>query len=241
MASTTSGAPYARADTPSATWRFGLATRILLGFLAAFIFGIAALLFALPFSFGGDRTGDFIVVLTGIAMTGFGVFATFGLIAAVRTRITLDTRMLDATVVTGHNALLVPRFRDVGIPLSQIRSVERRCEIFRTAGFYSSREALSIVTAAGERIGLCSDTLGNASTLPLDEIASGIAGAAGIAVTDDGTVRAKGSGLYGAASSSWTECPLDAASATKARRAAIATMQICTLVLLLTFLLRACL
>ncbi len=204
------------------------------------MFGFAALLFALPFAFGGDRSGDWIVVLTALALVGFGIFATFGLIAAVRTSVTLDAKTLDATVVTGHNALLVPQFREVHLPISQIRSVERRCEIFRTLGFFTSREALSIVTTGGERIGLFSNTLGNVSTLPLDEVADAVALAAGIPVTDDGTVRTKGSGLYGAASSSWSERPLDKASASKARRMAIATAQICTALLLLTFLLRAC-
>lgn len=223
------------------TWRFSLATRIALGFLAAFMFGIAALLFGLRFANGGDRSVDWIITLTGLVMTGFGVFATFGLTDAVRTRITLGATTLEATVVAGYNRLLVPHFREVRLPLSDIRSVERRCEIFRTLGFTSMRNALSIVTVAGERIGLFSDTLGSASTLPLDEVAGAIAAAVGVAVTDDGTVRTKGSGLYGAASSSWTERPLDGVSASKARRTAIATLQICTALLLLTFLLRACL
>lgn len=223
------------------TWRFSLATRIGIAIFAAFTFGVAALLFALPFAFDDDRSGDWMVVLTGIAMMGFGIFASFGLTAAVRTRVTLDANMLDATVVTGHNALLVPHFREVRLPLPEIRSVERRCEIFRTLGFITTREALSIVTDNGERIGLFSNTLGNASTLPLDEVADAVAAAAGVSVTDDGTVRTKGSGLYGAASSSWSERPLDEASASKGRRTALVTAQICTVLLLLTLVLRACL
>jgi hypothetical protein len=209
--------------------------------LAAFTFGVAALLFALPTVFGGDRSGDWMVLLTGLAMAGLGTFASFGLTAAVRTRVTLDAQTLDATVVAGHSALLVPHFREVSLPLSEIRSVERRCELFRTLGLFTTREALSVVTAGGARIGLFSNTLGNASTLPLDEVADAVAAAAGVPVTDDGTVRTKGSGLYGAASSSWSESPLDQASASKARRIALATAQICTALLLLTFLLRACL
>ena len=102
------------------------------------------------------------------------------------------------------------------------------------------RDALSIVTEDGERIGLFSNTLGNLSTLPVDDVANAIAAAAGVTVTDDGTVWARGSGLYGGASSSWTERPIDAASASKARHGAILTVQICTALLLLTFVLRAC-
>lgn len=223
------------------TWRFGLATRIGIGILAAFMFGIAALLFALPFTFGGDHDGVWMVALTGLAMLGFGTFVSFALIAAVRTRVSVGATMLDAMVVTGHNALLVPHFRAVRLAFSDIRSVERRCEVFRTLGFITTREALSVVTAEGERIGLFSNTLGNVSTLPLDDVADAVAAAAGIAVTDDGTVRTRGSGLYGAASSSWNERPLDPAGATKAQRAALVTVQICTALLLLVFLLRACL
>ncbi|HET6275171.1 MAG TPA: hypothetical protein VFE16_04440 [Candidatus Cybelea sp.] len=224
------------------TWRFSLAARIGLGVLAAFIFSIAALIFSLPLMYdNGDHSVDWIVILTAIVIVGFGIFATFALIVAIRTEITLGATALEATVVAGHNLLLVPRMREVRLPLAQIRSVERRCEIFRRLGLYTQREALSIVTADGERIGLFSNTLGTLSTLPIDEVANAIAAAAGIAVTDDGTVWAKGSGLYGAASSSWTERPLDAASASKARRAAVLTVQICTALLLLTFVLRSCL
>lgn len=223
------------------TWRFSLATRIVLGFLAAFMFSIAGLLFSLPLMHdNGDRSADWIVILPGIVIVGFGIFATFVLIVAVRTRITLGATTLEATVVAGHNLLLVPQLRKVGLPLSQIRSVERRCEIFRRLGLLTMRDALSIVTEDGERIGLFSNTLGNLSTLPIDDVANAIAAAAGVTVTDDGTVWARGSGLYGGASSSWTERPIDAASASKARHGAILTLQICTALLLLTFVLRAC-
>lgn len=223
------------------TWRFSLATRILLGFLAAFMFSIAGLLFSLPLmDDNGDHSADWIVILTGLVIVGFGIFATLVLIVAVRTRITLGATTLEATVVAGHNLLLVPQLREVGLPLSQIRSVERRCEIFRRLGLLTMRDALSIVTEDGERIGLFSNTLGNLSTLPIDDVANAIAAAAGVTVTDDGTVWARGSGLYGGASSSWTERPIDAASASKARHGAILTVQICTALLLLTFVLRAC-
>ena len=222
------------------TWRFSLATRIGLSVVAAFMFSIAGLLFDLPFMVGnGDLSGDWIVFLTAVVMVGFAVFTTFALIVALRTRVTLSATTFEATVVSGYNALLVPRLREVRLPLSHIRSVERRREVFRSFGFSTMREALSIVTVAGKRIGLFSNTLGTLSTLPIDEVADAIATAAAITVTDDGTVRAQGSGLYGAASSSWTELPLDAPSAAKAQRAALLTAQICTGLLLLTFILRA--
>jgi hypothetical protein len=223
-------------------WRLSLATRIVLAFLAAFMFSIAGLLFSLPLTYdNGDHSADWIVILIGLVIVGFGIFATFALIVAVRTEITLDSSTLEATVVGGHNLLLVPQFRKIRLPLSQIRSVERRCEIFRRLGLSTMRDALSVVTADGERIGLFSNTLGNLSTLPIDNVANAIAAAAGVTVTDDGTVWARGSGLYGAASSYWIERPLDAASAHRARHAAIRTVQICTALLLLTFVLRACL
>lgn len=221
------------------TWRFDLTTRIALVFLAAFMFAMAAILFSLPFVYGGGRSGDWTIALTGIVMTGFAIFATFGSIAATRTRVTLGATTLEATVVAGHNWCLAPQFREILLPLSEIHSVERRCEIFRTLGFLTMREALSVVTTRGQRVGLFSDTLGNAGTLPLDEVANAIAAAAGTPVRDDGTVRTKGSGLYGAASSSWGERPLDEVRARKGRRAAIATAQICSAILLLTLLLRA--
>ncbi|HEY3674569.1 MAG TPA: hypothetical protein VGK84_01125 [Candidatus Tumulicola sp.] len=205
------------------------------------MFGFAGMLLWLPFTLGGDRSGDWVVDGTAVIMIGFGVFATFGLIAALKTPVTLSATTFEAMVVAGHDALLIPHFRRVRLPLSDVAAVERRCEIFRTLGFYSMREALSVMTKEGERIGVCSDTMGSASTLPLDQMADAIAVAAGIDVTDDGTVRTGASGLYGAASSTWTEAPLDAVRASKARRAAIITVQMCAAVLLLTLALRACL
>jgi hypothetical protein len=143
-------------------------------------------------------------------------------------------------VPDGHNALLVPRFRTLRLPLGEIRSVERREEISKSLGLSTLRESLSIVTATGERIGLFSNTNGAISALPLDAIAGAIASAAGIAVTDDGTVMAKAQGLYGAASSSWSERPLDAGSAIKARQVAVRTLQILVGLMTLGFVLRAC-
>ncbi len=203
------------------------------------MFAIATLLFSLPPMFGQDIGGDSIVVVVAVIITGFGIFATFALVASVRTHVTLGASTLEATVVDGHSWFLMPHFREVRLPLSDIRSIERRTEIFRTLGLLTMRDALSIVTVDGERIGLFSNTLGNASTLPLDEVAYAIAGAIGVAVTDDGTVLTKGSGLYGQASSSWTETPLGELAAKKERRIVIATLQICTILLLLTFAVRA--
>ncbi len=221
------------------TWRFNLGTRIALGFLAAFMFGVATLQFSLAPAFSGNHSGSWIVMLAALVTMGFCAFATFALIAAVRTRVTLGAATRDAVVVDGHNWFLMPHFREVRVPLSDIRSVERRSEIFRTLGLSTMRDALSIVTADGERIGLFSNTLGSASTLPLAEVAGAIAEGAGVAVTDDGTVLTKGSGLYGEASSAWTEQPLDAVHARKASHVAVVTLQICTLLLILTFVLRA--
>lgn len=223
------------------TWRVNIGTRIAIGFLAVFMAAMATLLFSLPAIIGSaDHSADWIVDLTGLVMTGFALFATFALVAVVRIRVTLDAAILDATVVDGHNWLLIPHFRSVRLPLSDVRSVERRTEFFRTLGIGTMRDALSVVTAGGERIGLFSNTLGSADTLPLDEVAGAIAAAAGIAVTDDGTVRTRGSGLYGAASSSWNEKPLDEAAASKARRNVLLTAQICGSLLVLVFALRAC-
>jgi hypothetical protein len=221
------------------TWRVALSTRIVIGFLAVFMFVIAAVMFDVPFMVGGtDHSGDWIVDVAALVVTGFGVFAFFALVAALRTHLTLGATSLEGTVVEGHNRLLVPKFRSFRLALSDIRSVERRTEMFRTAGLTTMRDAVSLVTTAGERIGLFSDTLGSAQTMPVDDVSNAIAAAAGIAVTDDGTVRTKGSGLYGAASSTWTETPLDATSAIKARHTALFTAQFCTALLLLVFVLR---
>jgi hypothetical protein len=226
----------------ASAWRVNLGTRVIIAVLAALMYGFAILVFCIPLlAEVHDHSGDWITDLLGIALLGFAFFATFALVAVVRTRVGIDAAGLEATVIAGHGWLLVPRFRHVRVPLAEIHSVERRQELFRTLGFPTMREALSVVTAGGEQIGLFSDTLGSASTLPLDEIASAIAVAAGVPVTDDGIVRTRGSGLYGAASSSWTERPLDAESATKAQRAVVRTLQISTIVLASVFLLRACL
>jgi hypothetical protein len=102
------------------------------------------------------------------------------------------------------------------------------------------RDALSIVTTGGERIGLFSNTFGSSDTLPLDDVAEALAAAADVPITDDGTVLGHGSGLYGAASSTWSETSLDAASARRARNSVVLTVQITTGLLLLGVLLRAC-
>jgi hypothetical protein len=228
---------------PSAdrTWRFGTSTRVMIAFVAAFMYGVAVLLCTLPLIAGvNDPTGDWIVATTGLIMLGFGLFMTFGLIAIVRTRITVSATTLDATVPSHHDWLLVPRFRTIALPLAQIRSIERRQEAFRSFGLTNLRESLSVVTSNGERIGIFSNTTGPASQLPLDEIAGAIADGAGTTVTDAGTVWTKAGGLYGEASSSWSERRLDDASAAKVRRTAALTMQLAGVLLLLVIALRAC-
>jgi hypothetical protein len=213
----------------------------MLGFVAAFMFGVAALLFSLPLLLGGsDPSINGIVYVTAIIMAGFGLFMTFGLIGVVRTQISIRGTSLDAMVPHGHSRLLVPHFRAIALPLEQIRSVERRQEAFRSFGLINLRDSLSIVTSAGERIGLFSNTLGPAAQLPLDDIAAAIASGAGIGVTDGGTVWTKAPGLYGEASSSWTEQPLDETSAIKVRRTAVRTAQIAGTLVLLVIVLRAC-
>jgi hypothetical protein len=213
--------------------------------LVAIIFAIAAGVAGLAFaSAGSDVTAAWILAVTAVITTAFGLFMTFGLIAFARTRISLGTdaggTFLDGVVVAGHNRWLVPRFRAFRLPAAQIRSVEKRREIVRLFGFSTLEEALSIVTVGGERIGLFSSSEMSAIQLPLDEAAAAIAAAAGIAVTDAGTVVTTSDDLYGAASSSWTEPPLDPAGARKARAAALRTFQIIFGLMALTYILRAC-
>jgi|GEM_PF-2201584 len=227
------------------TWTYGPAARIVVGLLVVVIFGVAGLLFVLPVILGGvDRGGLTIIDVTGVVIAGFGVFMAFGLSAFARTRISLVTGLggvsLEATVPVGHNRFLMPRFRTTRLPAREIGSVERRVEVFRTFGLTSMRESLSVVPDGGERIGLFSNANGSLNRLPLAEIAAAIAAAAGVAVTDDGTVLTKGRGLYGEASSTWNERPLDAPSASKARRAATRTLQILVGLMMLGFVLRAC-
>ncbi len=223
------------------TWRFGTSTRVMIGFVTVFMYGVAVLLVSLPFMAGvnDDPVANAMIGATAIVMVGFGLFMTFGLIAIVRTRIGIDATTLHATVPS-HHTLLVPHFRTIALPLAQIRSVERRQEAVRSFGMINLRESLSVVTTAGERIGIFSNTSGPASQLPLDEIADAIASAAGMTVTDAGTVWTKSGGLYGEASSSWSERPLDETSATKVRRAATRTAQLFMVLLLLVIALRAC-
>jgi hypothetical protein len=214
---------------------------VIIGFVTAFMYGVAILLVSLPFMTGvnDDPTANAMIGATAVVMLGFGLFMTFGLIAVVKTRISLTAAALDATVPS-HHTLLVPHFRTIALPLGQIRSVERRQEAFRSFGMTNLRESLSVVTTGGERIGIFSNTSGPASQLPLDEIAGAIATAAGTTVTDAGTVWTKAGGLYGEASSSWTEQPLDETTATKVRRAAGRTAQLFLVLLLLVIALRAC-
>ena len=229
-------------QTNARTWGYGLSNQLLLGFLAALMAGVAVFLLCLPSIAGGpvDPGINWMIYATAAVMFGFALFVSFALVSLVRTRISLDGAFLDATVPARHNALLVPSFRAIHLPIAEIRSVERRQEV--TRGLISStlRESLSVVTAAGERVGLFSNTLGPSMQLPMDEIAGAIAGAAGVGVTDDGIVLTQAPGLYGQASSNWTERPMDPVSANKARRRALLTLQICGALVLLTIALRAC-
>jgi hypothetical protein len=232
-----------RVTPPAQTWRFGTSARVVIGIGAAFMFLIALFLFSLPFWIGGsaDATSTAMIDVTGALMAGFGTFFLFGLSAMARTRVTLDGSLLAATVPAGHNWLLVPAFREVRLPVSQIRSVERRQEIYKWAGFGSLRETLSVVTQSGERIGLFTNTVGPASQLPIDDIAAALARAAGVEVVDGGTVISKAPGLYGQPSSTWTETPLDAATAQRKRAGVARTSQIVFFLVMMTLVLRACL
>jgi hypothetical protein len=222
-------------------WGFGLAPKIILGIGAGFMFGFAVLLFSIPLIAAPvDATSLWIVDGTGAVLLGFACFFVFGLIALARSRISISGTTLHATIPDHHNWLLVPRFRSVGVELGQIRSVDRREEAVRAFGFTTMRRSLSIVTTSGDRIGLFTNTENAVGQMPIDEIAAVIAAGAGIAVTDDGLVLSRAAGLYGAASSAWTETPLDAAGAAKVRRAAARTVQVVTALLLLTLVVRAC-
>jgi hypothetical protein len=205
------------------------------------MYGTAAVVFAIPAMSGEpDGSGDWMVYCCGAVVAGFAVFVTFGFIAVVRTRIALSATALEGTVPAGHNLLLVPAFRTLGVPIAEIRSVERRREIVRVLGLSNLRESLSVVTGDGTRIGLFANTSGPSSQLPLGEIADAIAAAAGIDVTDGGTVRTKAPGLYGTAASTWNEPKLDDAAAAAATKTALRTVQLSGVLVLLVIALRAC-
>ena len=223
------------------TWGFGTGTVVVIGIAAAIMLGLAVLLFCLPLIVGRtDSLSDAMVRLTGLIITGFAVFMIFGVVAMARTRVSVSATTLEATVPSGHNLLLVPSFRTIVLPLARIRSVERRQEAFRSFGMTVLRDSLSVVTGDGQRYGIFSNTSGPASQLPLDEIAGAIAAGAGTTVTDAGTVWTKASGLYGAASSSWTEPRLDDVRAVKLHRRATVTAQVAMMLILFVVVLRAC-
>jgi hypothetical protein len=223
------------------TWKYGLGVRVFLGCVVAIVFSLGAFLIAVPFLIPGNLTGvAWLLDVCGLVVAGFGCFMLFGLIAFSRMRITLGADSLDATVTAGYSRLLVPRFRTVSLPVAEIRSVERRDEITRMLGLSTERESLSVVTTNGERIGLFSNTAMAVNKLPLAEIANAIAAAAGVPVNDVGTVLVKGAGLYGDASTAWTEPPLDPANAAKAKRSAALTMQILVGLVMACAALRAC-
>jgi hypothetical protein len=229
------------ASPTARTWRFGTGTVVVIGIAAAIMYGMAVVLFCLPLIVGrSDPVTDGMVRATGLIIAGFAVFMTFGAVAMARTRVSVSATDLEATVPSGHNWLLVPRFRTIVLPLARIRSVERRQEAFRSFGMTVLRDSLSVVTGDGERFGIFSNTSGPASQLPLDEIADAIAAGAGTTVTDAGTVWTKTSGLYGAASSSWTEPRLDDTRAVKVHHRATVTAQVAMMLILFVVVLRAC-
>jgi hypothetical protein len=209
--------------------------------IVVFLFGVAAFFFAAPWILGPNAAGlvAFFDVL-GVFMGGLALFMAFGLIAVSRAHLRLNGATLDGELIGGRTRLFAPRFRAINLPVRDIRSVERREEIVRKFGFTTLRESLSLVTADGTRIGLFSNTYGAFGQMPLAEIASAIAAAADIAVTDRGSVLTTATSLYGQAEPTWNEPPLDPAAAAKARRTATRTMQILVTVVLMLSLLRTC-
>ena len=231
-----------RVETSARVWRYGTANSVLIGGAAGVMAAVGIFILGIPLLLGGgDVTTASILGLSGLGVFAMAVFMAFGFVAMLRTRIRLAGVMLDATVPAGHNALLVPRFRTVHVDdVTTLRAVEKRDEIVRSFGFSVLCESLSIVTAAGDRIGLISDEYGYGMPFPLEAAGAGIAAAAGRDVADAGIVRAKASAeLYGAASSNWTEPRLDAASAAKARHSAVFTARIILVLTMLTIVLRA--
>ena len=223
------------------TWRYGIGARLGFAAIVVLILGLAAFFFAAPFVLGPNAAGliVFFFVL-GVPMAALGLFMAVGFIAVVRALISLDGSTLDAELIAPPKRPFVPSFRSLHLPVNQIRSVEKREEIVRKYGFTTVRNSLSLVTTNGERIGLFSNNVGSIGQMPLDEIAGAIASAAGIPVTDRGSVLTTTAGLYGEAEATWNEPPLDPAAATKARRTAARTMQILVSVVLLLSLLRTC-
>ena len=237
-------APANTMQTDTQTWAYPVAARVMFAILTAFILGIAALLFSLPLivpTAGSDATTLWITDITGFFMVCLGLFLAFGLIAISRTRISVGAGALVATITDHHNIFLVPHFTSYRIPLTEIRSVERREEVVKSFGLTSIRDSLSIVTASGARIGLVTNARGASVGLQIGPIASGIAAAAGLPVTDGGIVSSKAPGLYGEAASTWSEAKLDPASANRARTAAQRTMQLVLLMAMSVLVLRACL
>jgi hypothetical protein len=229
----------ARAQTQ--TWAYGIGPRVLLVLVALFMYGVAAFLALVPLMVGRSETGlDVFLILCGLVVAGLATFMLFGFLAFMKAKISLDATALHATIVAGHNRLLVPRFEDVVVPIDEIASVERRTEVLRSFGLSSLRESLSIVTTAGRRIGLCSKINTAVGSLPFDEIAATLASATGKDVIDRGTVMVKGGGIYGETPSTWNEPALDPASAAKARKTAALTMQILVGMVMFIFVLRAC-
>src|SRR5579871_4683972 len=119
------------------TWSYPVGARVMFALLAAFILGMAVFVLALPFLFpsnGIDAATLWVTSVTGFIMLCLGLFLAFGFVAIARTRIAVDGDALVATVTDHHNLFLVPHFREVRIPLAQIRAVERRAEAVKSFG-----------------------------------------------------------------------------------------------------------
>ncbi|HEX3468396.1 MAG TPA: hypothetical protein VHT05_09990 [Candidatus Elarobacter sp.] len=223
------------------TWRYPLAGRITIAVLAAALIGTGLFIALIPFfAGGGDAVVYAILGTCGAIVVAFGLFLALGFSAFARTVVALDASALRAVVPVERGWLIVPRLRAIDLPPATVRAVERRTEITKFLGLSTVRQALSIVTTGGARIGLLTAAETSMVRLPLDEIAAAIANAAGITVTDGGTVYSKAIGLYGAAASDWNEPPLDVPAAQKARRGAAITLQIIVALMAVTFIVRAC-
>lgn len=225
---------------PERTWGYNLGSKIFVAVLALFTLGLGLVFMWLPLGFGAPAAALWVLEICGLLMAAFGAFLAAGFGVFVATHVTLDGATLRALVPEERGWNPVPRFRSIVVPVAEIRAVERRTEIVKVMGMSSARQALSVVDAAGRRFGLFSSADTTLIRLPLDTIAAAIAAAAGVQVVDLGTVIAGAPGLFGAESSSWTEAPLGAVAAAKARRAAAVTLQIVVALTALTFVLRAC-
>ncbi len=179
-----------------AVWRYATGQRVVASGGAALIALLAmppVVLFALA-AFGLHPNG---LVTAGIMYLPVSLLILPLAIAAVRQaaiefgfRLSLDGEGLEYAVperwMSARPGL---RFRRGRIALADIVSVDRRDEVVRFLRLPGTLNALSIVGADGRRLELVRCQPGP-QVLPVDEIAGRIADAAGLAVTDLGTVEA---------------------------------------------------